>query len=85
MFTAEPAEVEALDSVADPNQHFERWYALEGGAAPGPARSLHVPEGDSGIAIATYRVPPGTSWKLPREPGLVGTIVGGVAHDGSAG
>ncbi len=85
VFTAESAEIEAQDSVVDPDEHFERWYALEGGATPGPGRALRVPEGDSGIAVATYRVPPGTSWKLPREPELVATIVGGVARDGNGG
>jgi hypothetical protein len=53
--------------------------------APGPGRDLEVPQGDSGIAVATYRVPPPTHLKPPREFGLVGTLVGGVAHDGEGG
>jgi hypothetical protein len=85
VFTAEPSKVEALDSVVDPGEHFEQWYSLEGEAAPGPDRDLNVPEGDSGIAVATYRIPPPTHVVPSREPGLVGTLVGGVAHDGDGG
>jgi hypothetical protein len=85
VFTSQASDVEALDSVVDPHEHFETWYALEGGSTPGAGRSLHVPQDDNGIAVATYRVPPPTPFKPPREPGLGGTIVGGVARDGSGG
>jgi hypothetical protein len=85
VFTAEPSKVEALDSVVDPSESFEQWYSIEGEAEPGPGRDLNVPKGDSGIAVATYRIPQPTHVTPSREPGLVGTLVGGVAFDGEGG
>jgi hypothetical protein len=85
VFTSESSDVLALESVVDPHDQFETWYALEGNSVPGAGRELHVPRNDTGIAVATYRIPPPIPFKPPREPGLGGTIVGGVAHDGSGG
>jgi hypothetical protein len=87
VFTStESSDLQALDTVIDPNEHFERWYALEGGATPTSGRGLHVPQGDNGIAIATFRVPPPVDLKPPPDDHREGgTIVGGVAHDGSGG
>jgi hypothetical protein len=47
----------------------------------------YVPEGDNGIAIATYLVPQPVhlGGKLGQGEQTGGTIVGGVAHDGSGG
>lgn len=83
---AEAADVYALESVVDPNELFETWYTLEGGSTAA-GQTLQVPKGDNGIAIATYRIPPGqTPVKPPRgHEGVVGTIVGGVAVDGGGG
>lgn len=80
----EASTVVALDSVVDPLEHFERWYSLEG-AATAAGSSLSVPQHDTGIAIATYRVPQSHLPKFPPGEGIGGTIVGGVARDGSGG
>jgi hypothetical protein len=78
-------QVTARDSVVDATEHFETWYALEGAAMPA-GDVLDVPQGDNGIAVATYRIPPHVPFKPPRSgEGIVGTIVGGVARDGSGG
>lgn len=87
VFTDEEAvDVLALDVVATPTEHFEKWYTLEGGSVPAGA-TLQVPQHDNGIAIATYRIPP--TQQPPRLPhgseGEVGIIVGGVAVDGGGG
>jgi hypothetical protein len=86
VFTSdESSDVLALDSVVDANEHFEVWYALEGGSTPA-GRTLQVPKDDNGIAVATYRIPPPVHFLPPgthEQEG--GTIVGGVAHDGSGG
>jgi hypothetical protein len=81
----EASDVTALESVVDAAEHFERWYALEGGSTPTAGRGLHVPKDDNGIAIATYRIPPPVHFKPPREGGIGGTIVGGVGVDGGGG
>jgi hypothetical protein len=80
----EASDVLALDSVVDPHEHFEQWYSLEGAAVPA-GRSLHVPLRDNGIAIATYRTPQTHVPKVGEGEGAGGTIVGGVARDGSGG
>jgi hypothetical protein len=82
----ESSDVFALDSVVDPAEHFEKWYALEGGSVPA-GQTLQVPQGDNGIAIATYRIPPVT--QPPKlggiDEGIVGIVVGGVSFDGGGG
>jgi hypothetical protein len=81
----EACQITALDSVVDAAEHFETWYALEGGSTPA-GDVLDVPQGDNGIAVATYRIPPPVHFKPPRGGAEIGgTIVGGVAVDGSGG
>jgi hypothetical protein len=86
VFTDDQAcQVTARDSVVDPAQHFETWYALEGDSTPA-GDVLDVPQGDNGIAVATYRIPPHVKHTFPgtgKEIG--GTLVGGVARDGGGG
>lgn len=86
VFTSEASDVLALDHVVDPNEHFETWYALEGGSTPGAGSALHVPADDDGIAVATYRIPPPLKGPRPgSQIGIEGTLVGGVAVDGGGG
>jgi len=87
VFTAnEASDVFALDTVVDPAEHFEKWYALEGGSVPA-GQTLQVPKNDNGIAIATYRIPPVA--QPPKfggsDEGVVGIVVGGVSFDGGGG
>lgn len=85
VFTAESSDVFAKNDVADDtSERFERWYTLEGGAVPA-GQTLQVPQGDDGIAIATFRIPPRVGIPPVNVPASGGTIVGGVAHDGSGG
>jgi hypothetical protein len=85
----EASDVTALDVIAGhTTEHFERWYAIGGGATPTGDHLLHVPGGDDGIASATYHVP--ARVQPPRgRPGhgaeIGGTIVGGVGVDGGGG
>lgn len=86
VFTSEPSDVTALSSMNDPHELFEHWYVLEGGAVANGGPEIHVPQGDNGIAIATYRVPKTAVVKPPHDRYETGgIIVGGVAHDGSGG
>jgi hypothetical protein len=87
VFTAnESSDVFALDTVVDPAEHFEKWYALEGASVPA-GQTLQVPKGDNGIAVATYHIPP--VQQPPKfggiNEGVVGIVVGGVPFDGGGG
>jgi hypothetical protein len=84
----EASEVTALDVIAGhTTEHFERWYAIGGGATPNGDHLLHVPGGDDGIAIATYHVPAHVQppHGRPGQAEIGGTIVGGVGSDGGGG
>ncbi len=82
----EASDVQALDVMGGyPTERFESWYSIEGGAVPSGGRLLHVPVGDNGVAIATFRVPPGGQSPVlsPVRGGEISvTLVGGVAVDG---